>query len=115
MKKAVGPDGIIGEMLKNSRNCVIDFFVTFLMLCLRNELFPTKWTESILVPLFKKSDVNNPNNYKGISLCDTSSKVYNTIINLRLQECVEVNSITGEHQTGSKKNYSTIDHIFIDH
>ena len=71
MKKAVGPDGIIGEMLKNSRNCVIDFFVTFLMLCLRNELFPTKWTESILVPLFKKGDVNNPNNYRGISLYDT--------------------------------------------
>ena len=113
MKKAVGPDGIIGEMLKNSRNCVIDFFVTFLMLCLRNELFPTKWTESILVPLFKKGDVNNPNNYRGISLYDTSRKVYSTVINLRLQEWVGVNNITGEHQAGFKKNYSTIDHMFI--
>ena len=104
MTKAVGPDGIIGEMLKNSRNCVIDFFVTFLMLCLRNELFPTKWTESILVPLFKKGDVNNPNNYRGISLYDTSRKVYSTVINLRLQEWVGVNNITGEHQVGFKKN-----------
>ena len=28
-KKAVGPDGIIGEMLKNSGTYVIDFFVNF--------------------------------------------------------------------------------------
>ena len=32
-------------------------------------IFPTKWTESIVLPLFKKGDVNNPNNYRGISLC----------------------------------------------
>ena len=37
--KAVGPDGIIGEMLKNSRNSVTNFFVTFLMLCLRKIFF----------------------------------------------------------------------------
>ena len=91
-------------MLKNSINYVIDFFVTFLMLCLRKELFPTKRNESILVPLFKKGDVNNPNNYRGISLSDTSRKVYSTIINLRLQKWVEVNNITGEHQAGFKKN-----------
>ena len=42
----------------------------------------------------------------------TSRKVYSTIINLRLQEWVEVNNITGEHQAGFKKNYSTIDHMF---
>jgi len=69
---------------------------------LEKGIFPTKWTESILVPLFKKSDVNNPNIYRGISLCDTSSKVYNTNINLRLQEWVGVNNITGEHLAGFK-------------
>ena len=60
----------------------------------------------------KKGDVNNPNNYRGISLCDASSNVYSTIINLRLQEWVEVNNITGKHQAGFEKNYSTIDHMF---
>ncbi|MCB4781007.1 MAG: hypothetical protein LGB62_07350 [Sulfurovum sp.] len=29
-----------------------------------------------------------------------------------MQEWVEVNNITGEHQAGFKKNYSTIDHMF---
>ena len=65
-------------------------------------IFPTKWTESIVFPLFKKGDVNNLNNYSGISLGDASCKLYNTIINHRLQEWVEVNNITGEHQAGFK-------------
>ena len=86
-KKASGQDGIIGEMLKNSGTHGIDFLCEFiLMLCLRKEFFPTNWTESIVLPLFKKGDVNNPNNYRGISLYDASNKVYSTIINLRLQE-----------------------------
>ena len=33
-------------------------------------------------------------------------------VTLRLQERVEVSNITGEHQAGFKKNYSTIDHMF---
>ena len=43
---------------------------------------------------------------------DASCNLYSTIINLTLQEWIEVNNITGEHQAGFKKNYSTIDHIF---
>ena len=75
-------------------------------------IFPDGWTESIDIPLFKKGDMNNPSNYRGISLCDTSSKLYSTIINNRLREWVEQNNITGEYQAGFKRGYSTIDHVF---
>ena len=111
-KKEAGPDGIIGEILKNAGTHVTDFFVKFVNALFEKGIFATKWTESIVFPLFKKGDVNNPNNYIGISLCDASSKVHSTIIKLRLQEWVEVNNITGELQAGFKKNYSTIYHIF---
>jgi len=40
------------------------------------------------------------------------SKLYSTIINNRLQEWIEQNDITGQHQAGFKRNYSTIDHMF---
>ena len=56
--------------------------------------------------------MNDPNNYRGISLCDVTSKLYSSIINARLQEWVDDNNITGEFQAGFKCNYSTIDHIF---
>ena len=43
-------------------------------------IFPDGWTESIVIPLFKKGDMNNPSNYRGISRCDTSSKLYGTLL-----------------------------------
>ena len=111
-KKAVGPDGIIGEMLKNTGSYVLDFFVKLFNALFEKGVFPERWTESVVLPPFKKGDANNPNNYRGISLCGASSKVYSTIINLKLQERVEMNNITGECQAGFKRNYSTTDHMF---
>jgi hypothetical protein len=111
-RKAAGPDGIIGEIIKHSGNQVTDFFVKFFNTLFDKGIFPDIWTESIVIPLLKKGDVNNPSNYRGISLCDTSSKLYSTIINNRLQEWVEENNITGEYQAGFKRGYSTIDHMF---
>jgi hypothetical protein len=111
-RKAAGPDGIIGEFLKTSCEKVVDFFVTFLNALFDKGIFPDYWCESITFPLYKKGDANNTNNYRGISISDIGSKVFSTIINRRLQEFVEDNNITGEHQAGFKRGYSTIDHMF---
>ena len=89
LRKAPGPDGIIGEIIRYSGNQVVHFFVKFFNTLFDKGIFPDGWTESIVIPLFKKGDMNNPSNYRGISLCDTSSKLYRTIINNRLREWVE--------------------------
>ena len=62
--------------------------------------------------MFKKGEVNSPKNYRGVSLSDAGSKVYSTIVNLRIQEWVEENNITAEHLAGFKRNYCTFDHMF---
>jgi hypothetical protein len=111
-RKAAGPDRIIGELLKNASQFVVPFFLKFLNVLFDKGIYPEQWTESVILPLFKKGDVNNPGNYRGISLCDVSSKVYGIIINKRLQEWVTENNSTGEYQAGFKKGYSTIDHLF---
>ena len=97
--KAAGPDGIIGEILKHA----MDFLVKFFNVLFDRGRYPNSWTESIIVPLFKKGNQNDPNNYRGISLCDISSKLYSSIINNRLQEWIEQNSLTGECQADFKK------------
>ena len=74
--------------------------------------FPNSGRKEFIIPLYKKGDVNNPNNYRGITLSDISSKMYSTIMNHRLQEWSEQNNITGEFQAGFKKDYSTVDHMF---
>ena len=110
--KAAGPDEIIGEMLRNSNELVINFFLKLFNTLFEKSIFPNAWTGSIILPLFKKGDVHDPTNYRGISLCDLSSKLFSSIINNRLQEWVEENNVTGEQQAGFKKGYSTIDHMF---
>ena len=113
-QKAAGPDGIIGELLKYTceNDLIISFFVAFFNSLFDRGVYPENWSESIVLPLFKKGSVNNPNNYRGISLSDISSKIYSTIINNRLQEWVEENDIIGEFQAGFRRNYSTIDHMY---
>ena len=110
--KSSGPDGIIGEFLKTYNDDMLNFFVNFFNCLFDKGIYPDNWTESVLLPLYKKGDINSPGNYRGISLSDILSKLYGSIINSRLQEWVDLNEITGEHQAGFKKGYSTIDHLF---
>ena len=112
LRKACGSDGIIGEILKHSSKFILPFFVTFFNKLFDKGIYPDSWNESIILPLYKKGDVNEPGNYRGISLCNVGSKVYGTIINKRLCAWVEENNLTGECQAGFKKGYSTVDQIF---
>ena len=110
--KSAGPDGLIGELFKYGGRNVVEFFVIFFNALFDKGIYPDNWSEAVIIPLFKKGDVNKPGNYRGISLCDISSKIYSSIINNRLQKWVEINNFTGEYQAGFKKNYSTIDQMF---
>ena len=73
-RKAAGPDGVIGEMMKYAGECVVDFLVKLFNTLFDEDLFPDNWPEPIIFPLFKKGIVNGPNNYRGISLCDVRGK-----------------------------------------
>ena len=112
IKKSSGPDGIVGEFLRFSPEFTVPFFVKFLNALFDRGIYPDKWNESIILPLYKKGNRSEPGNYRGISLCNVGSKVYSSIINNRLQQWATENNVTGEHQAGFKKNYSTTDHMF---
>ena len=112
LKKAAGPDGIISEILKYASTLVVPFFHRYLNKLFDSGTYPDSWCESVILPLYKKGDVNNPGNYRGISLSNVSSKIYGFIINKRLQTWVEEIGLTGEYQAGFKAGYSTVDHMF---
>ena len=78
--KSSGPDKIIGEMLKHANDVVIDFLVTLFDKLFDHGTFPQEWSKSIIVPIHKKGDVNQPDNYRGITLTNVISKVYTHIL-----------------------------------
>ena len=110
--KAAGPDGIGSEILKSSLPVIINFLTQLCNHIFQFGMFPVEWTKSILVPIFKKGNPNNTDNYRGVSLSPVVSKVYTDILHDRVSDWAETNDIIVEEQAGFRKSYSTIDHIF---
>lgn len=110
--KSPGPDGIPYEFYKYAPHC----FLKHLLLVFNNiflwEKIPSSFKQSILIPLFKKGDQNLTSNYRGLSLMDTISKIFNNILLNRISDWLTKNSILNEFQAGFRKDYSTVDNIF---
>ncbi len=62
-------------------------------------------------PNFEKRERDNINNYRPITLISHISKILTTIIKNRVNKQFEWNQ--GMEQAVYRKNYSTIDHIFV--
>ena len=74
---------------------------------------PEEWKESIIVPIHKKGDKTDCNNYRGISLLPTTYKILSNILFSTLIQYAK--EIIGDHQCGFRSNWSIIDHIFCFH
>ena len=71
------------------------------------EELPEEWKESIVVPIHKKGDKTDCNNYRGISLLPTTYKILSNILLSRLIPYTE--EVIGDHQCGFRRNRSTTD------
>jgi hypothetical protein len=57
---------------------------------------PDQWEESIILPVHKKGDKSDCNNYRGITLLSISYKILSNILLSRLSPYIE--EIIGDHQ-----------------
>jgi hypothetical protein len=82
-----------------------------LICCIWNKKeLPQQWKESVIVPIYKKGDKTDCNNYRGISLLSTAHKILSNNLLARLTSYV--NEIIGDHQCGFYHKRSTMDQIF---
>ena len=70
---------------------------------------------AFMVPIFKKGDVNDTNNYRGISFMSCFEKPFTSVINTRLLCWSEENGIGIDAQFGFKPGYGTRDATFVLH
>ena len=75
--------------------------------------FPENWSEGFIVPIYKKGDIHELSNYRGITLFSTLRKLFTRILNNRLNKCAEEYNVYIEAQAGFRKHMDTIDNIFI--
>ena len=62
--------------------------------------FPEIWREGLIIPIHKKNDINDVNNYRGVTLLGTLGKLFTALLNNRLQFWVESHSVYVEAQRG---------------
>lgn len=113
--KSGGPDNFLNEFFKYG--CEIDMFATVLCTLFNkffdSGYFPETWSEGYVVPLHKKGDVNNTNNYRGITLLSALGKLFTKVLNDRLTIWAEKYNVYIEAQAGFRQNMGTIDNIFV--
>ena len=90
----------------------------FVILTLFNKLyeigyFPKEWSTGVIIPIYKKGDKKKPENYRGITLISTLSKMFTYLLNQRLGHWCENNNILSEAQFAYKPGYGTTDAVFV--
>ena len=82
--KSAGPDGIVSSLFIHCIELLLPImYKLFNRLFSRGE-FPKDWCGSIIVPPRICGDVNDPENYRGISLLDIFGEIYTEILNRRI-------------------------------
>lgn len=107
-RKAPGPDSIPVDLFKSCPLLWGPLLTLVLWACCTCGLPPT-WTESILVPTFKKGDRNDPACYRPISLLDSLVKVAGRVILNRLQMWAENAGVISELQYGFRQGLGTVE------
>ena len=108
--KSPGIDEIPAELIKAGGGTICGEIHKLITSIWKKEKLPEEWKESIIVPIHKKGDKTDCNNYRGISLLPTAYKILSNILLSRLTPYTK--EIIGDHQCGFRRNRSTIDHIF---
>lgn len=113
--KSGGPDQLLNEFFIHGQHVLLPCLHILFNKLLTLGYFPSSWAEGHIVPLHKKGDVNNVNNYRGITLLSVLGKLFTRLLNNRLKEWAEMYQVYIEAQAGFRKCMSTADNIFVLH
>ena len=86
--KAAGPDHIQPELLKHAESIIPRLTNLFNTVWHKQEV-PSEWKDGIIIPLPKKGDLSDCNNWRGITLLSVPGKVFASIVLNRLRDGVE--------------------------
>lgn len=110
--KAPGIDRIPPEFFKHCPDVSITALKIIFNEILDTTNYPTLWQHQLLSPIYKKGQTSDPNNYRGISLISTFSKIFLYILYARIENFCSSRGILCEEQGGYKKKRWTVDNAF---
>ena len=114
--KASGDDKIVNEYIKASADLLLPLYVKLLNLIFDTGIIPDAWLTGNIHPIYKGKGNNlDPNNFRPITILSCFGKLFTAVLNDRLTKFSDDFSVIYNNQSGFRKNYSTVDNIFILH
>ena len=82
--KSPGLDGLATEVFKCSFDILSPVLIKLFNIIFFSGNYPSQWSEGVITPIHKKDSLEDTNNYRGIMLINTLSKIYSHLLNNRL-------------------------------
>ena len=111
-----GPDKLLNELIIHERNVLLPHLCKLFNTLPNKGYFPSMWAEGYIVPIHKKGNVNNVDNYRGIVLLlSILDKLFTRILTTRLTEWAETYYVYIDAQTAFSAGMGNADNIFVLH
>ena len=113
--KSTGFDNLMNEYLITGKAYLIPILGKLFNNIINTGICPELWVQSIIIPVFKKGDVNEPKNYRGISLVSHVGQLFTGLLNKRLLKWAEQHNSLTDAQFGFRQGFGSTDAIFALH
>jgi len=115
-KSSCGFDLLSNRMLKKEKIRFAKLILPLINETITNNIFPDALKLARVIPIFKKGDKSNLNNYRPISLLPVLSKVLEKVLNKQLTKKLDELHLIDDNQYGFRTGHSTEDAVvkFID-
>ena len=75
--------------------------------------FPNSWNEGLIIPIHKRGDKCNTDNYRGIVISSCVGKIYLKVLTMRIENHMASSGLWKFNQCGFKKDHRTEDNLFV--
>lgn len=109
---APGPDTIPYSFIQHAPSVYHTRLLQFFNSLWESHQFPTAWSQALIVPIPKPAkEKGSPDSYRPISLTNCLCKVFERMVNIRLNWFINNHNLLSKIQCGSRKGSSTLDHL----
>lgn len=111
-RKSPGKDGVTYDTLKKQCKQLAPVFTAIFNVCLRYQRVPQEWKHSVITLLPKSGDLNNIENWRPISLLNSSYKLFMKLIQARHMKWIVETKRLSPFQKGSMPRNGLMEHVF---
>lgn len=95
--------------VKSVKDIIIIPLTNAINRCIESNTFPDFLKLAKVIPIHKKGDMEDPNNYRPISILPIFSKIYEKVLSKQIAAYFESNNLFNISQFGYRSNLSTVD------